>query len=718
MEKNYAKKQKGITLVALVVTIVILLILAGISLNIVLGNNGIITKAQEAKIENNHSTVLEMIQMKNADYETEYTFEETEDDFLTYLKGQQILDSNNVINISELIGKKLSTGNGNNTDVYTIEKDNLEKTYVLKYIGKTKEQDRELGTVGYEKGVKYEDSDPSIFEFEKSTGSIALKGAARSPYDPEGDVKQQIIVVPEQIDGIKVTKIGIEAGKNSIFGVENKGFGNNYVEKIVLPNTITEIRDNAFRFCPKLKEIEMKNGIKIIGSEVFYNCESLQYIKIPDSVESIGNEAFYWCPKLNSVALSKNMNSISDGLFKFCYELKNIKIPGNVTNIGKSAFSYCQELTGIEIPSNVTSIGDDAFYSCYKLSSIKISNGVKSIGDEVFCYCNISTIDFPASVTQIGKSIFVGNETLKDINVDENNSNYISENGILFNKDKSILVVYPKEKNDTEYTIPENVERIESGAFYQCTNLEKIITSSKLTAIGDEAFYNCCRLKNINLNDKINEIGSSAFQACYELEEITIPENLNEIKERTFYDCVKIKEIIVPKNVKNIGMNAFEGCSALQQITINDGVNKIEYGAFEGTKIVSITIPNSVTEFNFYFLPNSLAEINVEENNENYSSENGVLFNKEKSVLIYYPKAKQDSSYNIPSSVTEIKSFDLDSQTSKLQNLTIPNSVTVMDYYTFSGCKNVKVTVQAGTTLTLDDLKKAGLSESQITFEN
>ena len=142
MEKNYAKKQKGITLIALVVTIVILLILSGISLNIVLSNNGIITKAQEAKTLNSHSTVLESLQIENSSYETEYELGDTEVDFETYLKNKGIIDGNFNVNTAKLVGKKTSAGNGKkHQDVYTIEVDDVEDGYRLKYYGKNESED-------------------------------------------------------------------------------------------------------------------------------------------------------------------------------------------------------------------------------------------------------------------------------------------------------------------------------------------------------------------------------------------------------------------------------------------------------------------------------------------------------------------------------------------------------------------------------------------------
>ena len=261
MEKNYAKKQRGITLIALVVTIVILLILAGISLNIVLGNNGIITKAQEAKIANNHSTVYEAMQLQYDNYYTESTTGENDADFITDLKNKSILDENMDVNVETLVGKKLSTGNGSNLkDVYVVEKDETGSSYRLKYYGKTSAVDRDLGIIGYEKEGADEPSDTDIFDFNPATGEISLKYARCGYCQGEEDIYEAIdsgitklkkIVVPSEIDGVKVTKIGMS---NEYY--EPVGICSPYVEEIVLPSTITSIGIRSFCRLHKSKKGE------------------------------------------------------------------------------------------------------------------------------------------------------------------------------------------------------------------------------------------------------------------------------------------------------------------------------------------------------------------------------------------------------------------------------------------------------------------------------
>lgn len=391
MDKNYAKKQKGITLIALVVTIVILLILSGISLNIVFSNNGIITKAQEAKTLNSHSTVLESLQIENSSYETEYELGDTEVDFETYLKNKGIIDGNFNVNTAKLVGKKTSAGNGkNHQDVYTIEVDDVEDGYRLKYYGKNESENKDLGIIGYKKGETDEPSDPSIFNFNPRTGEIALKGAMTGyGISKDEEINENVthlkkIVVPEEIDGVKVTKIGNEG--EGIYGRVYIGFTSSYVEKIVLPNTITEIGDDAFASCINLKKINIPDSVTSIGSHAFWNCRSLESISIPDSYAGgLYYDVFRYCENLKNVHLSKKTSGISDCVFGEC-GIEKITIPGSVSKIGYCAFIK-SKLKYVEIEDGVKTIGDGAFENCEDLLEVSIPASVTSISGGAFYNC-------------------------------------------------------------------------------------------------------------------------------------------------------------------------------------------------------------------------------------------------------------------------------------------------------------------------------------------
>ena len=172
--------------------------------------------------------------------------------------------------------------------------------------------------------------------------------------------------------------------------------------------------------------------------------------------------------------------------------IKNVIINNGVTSIGNYTFSDCRSLTNITIPNSVTSIGVDAFYYCTSLTNITIPNSVTSIGGKAFLFCrSLTSITIPDSVTSIGYNAFFNCESLTSINVDSNNEKYMSDNGVLYTKDKKTLIQYPSKKEGTEYLILQGVESIGDYAFEGCENLINITIPDSVTSIGDDAFYKC-----------------------------------------------------------------------------------------------------------------------------------------------------------------------------------------------------------------------------------
>ena len=148
------------------------------------------------------------------------------------------------------------------------------------------------------------------------------------------------------------------------------------------------------------------------------------------------------------------------------------------------------------------------FYSHRNLiNKVNISSEITSLGNYLFeGYINITGIEIPQSVTKIGKSVFVGCDNLIEINVSEENANYLSENGILFDKNKETLICYPAGKGGEAYNIPETVKKIDDSAFYG-TKLKNIETTENIIKIGSYAFLNCSELEKIIITDKVTTIG-------------------------------------------------------------------------------------------------------------------------------------------------------------------------------------------------------------------
>ena len=532
--------------------------------------------------------------------------------------------------------------------------------------------------------------------------TIAIKGI-NSKYE-----SPSVLYIPSEYNGYKVKEIKGNNAYNPISNIKN-------VKSVVIENGVTSIGDYAFRGCSSLTSIEIPSSVTSIGDATFYECRSLTSIEIPGSVTSIGDATFYECRSLTSIKIPNSVTSIGNSAFRGCRSLTSmeipegvtsigsyafnacskltsinipegvtsigwyafwecsgltsIKIPNSVTSIGKGAFEWCDSLTSIEIPNSVTSIGDEAFYNCSRLTSINIPEGVTSIGNRAFNRCSsLTSIKIPEKVMSIGDRAFYECSKLTSINVEKNNQNYCSEDGVLFNKDKTELIQYPSKKADKQYVIPGSVTSIGNGTFYDCNNLTSINIPEGVTSIGGYAFCECSSLTSIEIPSSLTIIRDNTFHNCRSLTNITIPEGVTSIGEYAFKGCSSLTSIEIPSSVTSIGSWAFNSCQSLTNIKIPERVMSIGHGAFYECR--------------------SLTGINVEENNQNYCSEDGVLFNKDKTKIIRYPEGKHGSQYVIPNSVTSIGDYAF-WMCSSLTSIEVPSSVTSIESGAFRECSRL-----------------------------
>ena len=249
--------------------------------------------------------------------------------------------------------------------------------------------------------------------------------------------------------------------------------------------TVSSISDtyNNGRGVLKFNDGELEDFIK---SGIFEGEQTLESVILPESVTSIGDGAFYHCSSLTSITIPESVTSIVDRAFSHCFSLTSITIPEGVTSIGEEAFEYCFSLTSITIPESVTSIGDDAFYRCESLTSITIPNSVISIGGWAFSGCSsLTSIEIPKSVTSIGSSAFDGTawyDNLPDGVV------YIGE---FLYKYKGTMPA------NTSIAIKEGTTTICFSAFDGCSGLTSIEIPKSVTSIANGAFCGCISLTSI-----------------------------------------------------------------------------------------------------------------------------------------------------------------------------------------------------------------------------
>ena len=231
-------------------------------------------------------------------------------------------------------------------------------------------------------------------------------------------------------------------------------------------------------------------------------------------------------------------------------QVRSVVLSDGVTAIEILCFKGYVNLTDIEIPGTVKNIGLSAFEGCTNLTDIEIPQGVTSIGNFAFSGCtNLMSVKIPEGVTSMGASVFSKCTSLTDIE------------------------------------IPQGVTGIGNSAFSGCTNLTSVKLPDTVTSIGENAFLECKSLETVNIPAGVTEIGKFAFRSCQSLKSATIPEGMTEIKDYTFYQCYSLAEVIMnSKKITRIGEYAFTSCESLAEIVIPGSVTEIGLTAFSGCR--------------------------------------------------------------------------------------------------------------------------------------
>lgn len=292
-------------------------------------------------------------------------------------------------------------------------------------------------------------------------------------------------------------------------------------------------------------------------------------------------------------------------------ELVELAVPAaldgkKVVRIGTEAYvgtvGYCRDrIRKITVPEGITSIGVSAFSGCQKLEELILPDSLTSLEESIVSSCGLAEITIPKGVVSVRENTFEGCDALRAIRVAGDNSVYAAQDGILYNKAKTTLLCCPQGLSGS-FTIPENV-----------------------TAVGDYAFAYCGSLTGITIGGNVGSIGKYAFYSCANLEEISVPGNVKTIGENAFHYCNRIKKIVLNEGLITIGSEAF---------VLNNVLDT-------GIGMEELLIPASITDIgNEAFAGNALPAINVAQGNKNYASEDGILYDRNKTILLTCPGGK------------------------------------------------------------------------------
>lgn len=360
--------------------------------------------------------------------------------------------------------------------------------------------------------------------------------------------------------------------------------------------------------------------VKEISSYLFMNSK-LEEITLPDSIEVINSGAFSYCNKLKKIHLPDKLSYLGDGAFASCKKLRTVNLGNKITKIGKTTFYNCTSLTHIVIPDSVESIEDSAFYGCFRLHKVKFGKSVSYIGNYAFAQnYALKSIIIPASVKNMGGYVFDQCDSLASVKILGKDTGL--GNGVFY-KCSALKKV----------KLPQNIKIIPESTFYGCSSLKKIKIPEKVAVIKKRAFSYCSNLKKVKLNEKVYALGNGAFSYSG-ISKLKLNDNMQFIGNSAFRST-QLKKLVLPGKVTYIGNRLFANCQKLRKIYIPASVKGINLGAFNHCI--------------------SLESITVSEDNEKYSSENGILYNKPKTKMYQYPLQKKNQVFVTPTNLRRVR---------------------------------------------------------------
>ena len=456
--------------------------------------------------------------------------------------------------------------------------------------------------------LSFKNSSVTSFAVHPESTKLAQRDGVVYSYD-----LSELIAYPVSAAAAEYTVIsGVKKINSKAFQYVDK------LERIILPDTLTEICDRAFYNSTSLSNLDA-HCLEIIGNEAFYGCTAFTGIGVQNKLKEIGEYAFYRCVAISEVTIGENVEYIGKQAYSGCSDISEILIYARERTIGDYVFSStlsklsCVLHTGtseqwpssryglssvVKVVHNYNpetkkasgSCGENAIWTLDPFNgTLEISGSGDTYDYEsrnqlpwYACYDLINVVTIKDSVSSVGNNMFSSHQQIKEIHMSDSVKRIGSK-------------AFASCKGLTELSLGAGVQIIDSSAFEYCNALTQISIPESVKTIGNNAFYYCSALKSISLPSSLETIGSNVFYNCSALKTAQLSFETNGIPENMFFNCTTLTDVILTNGIKSIGKSAFENCSKLVNINLPASIEAIGERAFYGCTTMPLTqLPDEV----------------------------------------------------------------------------------------------------------------------------
>ncbi len=406
------------------------------------------------------------------------------------------------------------------------------------------------------------------------------------------------LVVPSHFDSYPVVEIADRALRDMY-----------RMQTLTLPDTLIYIGDEAFDNCGALLSVEIPEGVVYIGDSAFAGDDSLSEVKLPKTLVYIGGHAFAYCKALAEFEVPEGVRFFGSKVLRDTAWYKNQ--PEGVLYVGHIAYGvkegehYAKEIT---LKEGTKTIANSAFQSVFTIVQVDMPEGLEVIGDCAFEDTSLHAVDIPASVYHIGTGAFRNCVRLMDVKIHEDNEIYMSEDSVIYDKEKLALLYCPIQKTTEVYTVDEGVQYIGPYAFWGSW-IKGIELPDSLLYIDEYAFEECKKLTSVDIPNSVLAIGMRAFVNCKALSEVSLPVYLTYVDTCTFAGCDALTQVKIPYYCGYLEQGAFGSCRKLETVYLPDSLYYVGETALNN---------DSIKNFYYGLTFDELVEVFIHESNESF----------------------------------------------------------------------------------------------------